>query len=249
MKPTVILLVVLSVSAAAYDYRYAYSAPTPGPNPRGCWGGGGGGPTYVVQDGPVPYVYKISAEPPTGSIYSSFPCPGGPGAWGIGEHWNYFYITNYDTSWIYKTTTTGSLVSSFLSGVPHPAGLCYRYSGSQQYLHVAFPDENYIGLLDTTTGSLVSTLPGPGTEPTACGPNSGPWFVADAGTGTVYEYGVPVATGIGAPVGFYSCELTRGPWTWEFFVVDDATDSILVYRKVTVNVGPASLGRVKALYR
>jgi hypothetical protein len=117
------------------------------------------------------------------------------------------------------------------------------------YLHVAFPDENYIGLLDTTTGSLVSTIAGPGTEPTSCGPNSDAWFIVDAGTHAVYEYGVPVATGIGAPTGFHSLETTRGPWTEKFFVVDDATDSILVYGKVTVNVGPASLGRVKALYR
>jgi hypothetical protein len=118
------------------------------------------------------------------------------------------------------------------------------------YLHVAFPDENYIGLINTTTGSLVSTIAGPGTEPTACGPNSDAWFIVDAGTHAVYEYGVPVVTGIRAPVGFDSCELARGPWTWGFFVVDDATDSILMYRNVTImGVGPASLGRVKALYR
>jgi len=244
IKTTIIIVASLAftaVGAYAYVYELDRSFPTPGPNPRGCWGGGGF-PLYIVQDGAAPIVYRVSQS---GQVLSSFPCPGGPGAWGIALYkYNYFYITNHETSWFYQTTT-GSLISSFLGPLPNPADLCNRF---YDYLYVAYPHQNLIGLINPTTGSLLSTLAGPGTEPTACGPNSGAWFIADAGTHAVYEYGVPVVTGIGAPTGFDSLEIGRGPWTEEFYVVDDATDRVLVYSNVTA-VEPASLGRVKALYR
>ncbi|MEE9455899.1 MAG: hypothetical protein V3W11_01965, partial [bacterium] len=90
-------------------------------------------------------------------------------------------------------------------------------------LLVAIPDRNVIALLDRTTGSLIRTYAGPGSRPTGtCG--YAHHYIADAGTHTVYEDGVPIITGIQTPVGLSSLWYGGPPYDQEMYVIDDATD-------------------------
>lgn len=238
----VILYVCLSGASYGDAWKLYASYPTPGPNPRGYSGHGTAG--YIVMDGPNPYVYRYSWE--QGSIRWSFPAPGGPGAWGIYYYNPTFYVTNNRTSWIYTTTKQGSIISSFLCPFDGPADLDYRGS-FPPCLHVAIPDRNIIALVDKDTGSLVRTIPGPGRRPTGCC-GYAHLYVADAATHTVYENGVPIVTGMQKPVGLGYAAVTAPPYDIDLFVVDDATDYFYVYFNVT-GVEPASLGRVKALFK
>ena len=223
-------------------WRFVASYPTPVFDPRG-YQTGGISFGYVVRAGPTPYVYGFQLD--TGSIVSSFPAPGGAGAWGItGSPTSGFYVSNNTTSWIYKVTSTGSVVSSFLCPVAGPADIDFLWYTYQ--LCIAIPDQNIIAVVDRTTGSLVSTFAGPGSRPTACcGYQT--TLIADAATHTVYENGVPVITGIATPVGADEDASTDNDYYVMLYVVDDATDHIYYYNK-TVEVAPASLGRVKALF-
>ncbi len=223
-------------------WRFVASYPTPVSNPRGyqVYSISRG---YVVSAGSTPYVYWYYLL--NGSILSSFPAPGGAGAWGItGSPLSGFYVSNNRTSWIYKVTETGSVISSFLCPVARPADMDLRWS--PRNLYIAIPDRNIIAVVNEDTGSLVSTFKGPGSRPTACcGYQT--TLIADAATHTIYENGVPVITGIETPVGADWDATTDNDYSVTLFVADDATDRIYIYIK-TVAVLPASLGRVKALF-
>jgi hypothetical protein len=229
-------------AACAYTWRLVASYPVPVSNPRGYRVG----PLfygYIVDAGSIPYVYYFLL--PTGSIFSSFPAPGGPGAWGITGLYEESYISNNRTSWIYKITSTGSVISSFRCPLPGPADMNINWM--TRYMEIAIPDRNVIAVVDTTTGSLVRTFVGPGSRPTACcGYQT--TLIVDAATHTVYENGVPVITGIDTPVGADENFTTDNDYDLWLYVVDDATDRIYWYERV-LTVVPASLGRVKALFR
>jgi hypothetical protein len=233
--------VVVVAAAATWDLYASY--PTPGPNPRG-YTSEDEFTGYIVQDGPTPYVYRMYWY--SSKVLASFPAPGGAGAWGIcrGPGSNLF-LSNGTTSWIYKITTTGSVVSSFRCPLAGPADLD-RGFGSK--LYVPIPGRNVIAVLDENTGSLVSTFSGPGSRPTACGGYPGEFFVADSATHAVYEEGKPVITAIRTPTGFGNIALMVDGSVAGIYVADDATNYIYFYRNASP-VAPASLGRVKALFR
>ncbi len=239
---------LLALAGAAFfvgeagGWKLMASYPTPVSNPRG-YQTGGISFGYVLGAGPTPYVYGFRLD--TGSIVSSFPAPGGAGAWGItGSPSSGFYVSNNRTSWIYKVTGTGSVISSFRCPVPGPADMDLRWYPRD--LYVAIPDRNIIAVVDETTGSLVSTFKAPGSRPTACcGYQT--TLIADSATHTIYENGVPVITGIETPVGADWDATTDNDYSVALFVADDATDRIYIYQK-TEGVAPASLGRVKALF-
>ena len=151
-------LATLVTSNAMANWGVVSSCPTPCDEPRGLDG------SYLVGDGLSPYVYSVSLK--TGSVFSSFPAPGGPGACGIAyiteEN---FLLSNHLTSWIYKMTKTGSVLRSFRCPLPGPAGIGYAY-GTR--LEVAIPSMNVIAVVNPITGSLVRTISGPGLKPTAC---------------------------------------------------------------------------------
>jgi hypothetical protein len=235
-----ICLAFIVNAATAYTWRLVASYPVPVPNPRG-YRVAGFGYGYIIEAGSIPYVYYFGLF--TGSIISSFPAPGGAGAWGITDLYEESYISNNRTSWIYKVTSTGSVISSFRCPVPGPADM--NRSWMTRYLEIAIPDRNVIAVVDATTGSLVSTFAGPGSRPIACcGYQT--TLIVDAATHTVYENGVPVITGINTPVGADE-NFTTDYELW-LYVVDDATDRIYWYER-TLAVAPASLGRVKALFK
>ncbi len=73
-------------------------------------------------------------------------------------------------------------------------------------------------------------------------------LISDSATHAIYEDGVPVITGIQTPVGIddgYTVGQDIGRFIW---VVEAATNYIYRYDQWT-GVEPASLGRVKALFR
>ena len=241
---------LLALAGAAFfvgeadGWRLVASYPTPGPNPRGyafTYSSAG----YIVMGGANPYVYYYDWG--LGSIRSSFPAPGGAGAWGIARERQapHLFITNNQTSWIYDTNMQGSVYNSFRCPFNGPADCDFTW---YRRLVVAIPDRNIIALLNYTTGSLIGTYAGPGRQPTGAGGYVHS-LVADAGTQTVYEDGIPVITGIETPVGFCIDWYIQPPSDVFMYLVDDATDRYYLYRRWYAAVEPASLGRVKALFR
>ena len=73
---TVALITVIPPAAAAWGILS--SCPAPCDEPRDITPIAEG---YLVGDGPTPYIYEMSFK--TGSVYSSFPAPRGPGAGGL----------------------------------------------------------------------------------------------------------------------------------------------------------------------
>lgn len=236
------------VSGAGYGtpvWKLYASYPAPGPNPRGYWSNVSAA-GYIVMDGPDPYVFRYWWE--RNSVLSSFPAPGGAGAWGIFLFTDTFYITNNRTSWIYETTRQGSVTNSFRCPFDGPADVDFKASFPGG-LMIAIPDRNLLALLNRTTGSLLGTYAGPGSRPTGCS-GYGHLYVADGGTHTVYENGTPVITGIQTPVGLCAGWMGTPPYDVHLYVVDDATDRYYFYMRYSEGgVFAASFGRVKALFK
>ena len=245
MKRVNALAVLISFAAANATtgaWKLYASYPTPGPNPRGYWSGGPEA-GYIVMDGANPYIYFYWWI--RSSIISSFRAPGGAGAWGIArETSGDFFITNGRTSWIYETTSQGSVLNSFRCPFDGPADCEFAWPG----FIVAIPDRNIIALLNRTTGSVIGTYAGPGRRPTGCG-GYAHFYVADAATHNVYEDGVPIITGIQTPVGFSYTWSMAPPYDISLYVIDDATDHYYFYHRDDLAILPASLGRVKALFK
>ena len=204
---------------------------------------------YLVGDGPTPYIYEISFK--TGSVDSSFPAPGGPGAWGITDIPNkvVLYLSNNRTSWIYKITTAGSVLSSYRCPLPGPAGISW---GGPNRLEVTIPDLNVVAALDLKEGYLISAFRGPGLRPTSC--IGVDWeFIGDAGTHTIYGGGrsrwYPIVTGIEKPAGLSAYEYIKDTDPWKGLYIVDAATKYIYNCEDNAPVTPASLGRVKALFQ
>jgi hypothetical protein len=232
------VLAAVTASSAAANWGIVSSCPTPPGEPRGLHG------QYLVCDGPTPYVYRVYLK--TGSVYSSVPAPGGPGAWGIaggGEAYELF-ISNYRTSWIYKVTTTGSVARSFLCPFPGPAGMNSQWP---YVLEIAIPEMNLIAIVNRKTGAALSVVPGPGQIPTACSGWAGQ-YVTDAGTHGLYARGQLVIENLEFPTGVWKGEEPIGDCgPHEYYLVDGATKQIYsIYSDAAV--APASVGRIKALF-
>jgi hypothetical protein len=203
---------------------------------------------YLVGDGPTPYIYEVSFK--TGSVYSSFPAPGGEGAWGIteGPGENTLYLSNYVTSRVYRITTTGSVIGSYVCPLSGPAGISW---GAAKQIELTIPSLNVVAALDAKEGYLISAFRGPGVRPTACLGEYGE-YLGDAGTHTVYyrpkSTWYPIITDIETPVGLSAYRYINDtePSTG-LYIVDAATKYIYNYED-NAPVSPASLGRVKALF-
>jgi DNA-binding beta-propeller fold protein YncE len=251
MKKFALWCGLLALAGAAFfvgeagAYKLLGSFPTPGPEPRGISFDGG---HCIVDDGPDgSYVYQVDFS--SGSIYSSFPAPGGSGAWGVslGAELGQMFVSNYETSWIYQVTRTGSLLGSFLCPLPHPADMETSY---RDELHIAIPDHNLIAVVDARTGSFLRAYAGPGTRPTSVG-GYGCHLIADADEGKIWytHYHTWVLTGFENPTGVTGFATIDTRSIEVFYVVDAADDTVYVWGSEWVAVAPASLGRVKALFR
>lgn len=229
----------------AAAWKFLGSFPTPGAEPRGISYDAG---EYIVDDGAGgAYVYRVDFY--NGSVRSSFPAPGGRGAWGVsrGVEWGQLFVSNYRTSWIYHVTRNGSVLGSFVCPIAHPADM---EMGSGRELHVAIPGSNLVAVVNGATGSLVSSYAGPGTRPTSVG-GYGAVVIADADVGKIWHRHRQtwILSGFKNPTGVSALMTIDCRSVEEFFVVDAADDTVYVWGSDWCAVAPASLGRVKALFR
>ena len=123
MKATVLILLagilVLAGIVTATGWIIVSSYPAPAPNARGVAFNAPYG-LSVLCDGTPPRVYSVHKP----SEYISLAVP--TGAWGL-SRWREWgtdlVVSNYNTSYIYRLTTTGSVISSFRCPRDHPADM------------------------------------------------------------------------------------------------------------------------------
>jgi hypothetical protein len=204
---------------------------------------------YALADGTPPVIYRLA---PNGSLVGSFTVTIPSGARGVSYN-NYpndrMWLSNRLNGYIYVLTMTGSLTGSFVCPVGSPYGLGYSYDNpiNGRGLYAACRDENLIVRLDQSSGSLLSSFAGPATAVVAFDD----FFAADLNTNYLYwdYYGswqvldtLPARPlGVGANVMWETDPVT-------YLYVLCANGYIYRYFGWTA-VEPASLGRVKALYR
>ncbi len=247
-----IALFVLALAAAASVQAWPPEIVGSFPAPPGTWDVAADKQweVYALADGTPPTVYKLS--PYFGSIVGSFTVPIPSGARGISYNsssYDRMWISNRLNGYIYVLTMTGSLMSSFLCPVGTPFGLGYSDSSHSHGPGVFASSrlENLIILLDETTGSLLSSFAGPATAIVAFDD----WFAGDLYTNYLYwdYYGswqvldtLPARPlGVGTSVYWPTDQ-------WVYLYVLCANGYIYVYEGYSA-VAPASLGRLKALFR
>jgi hypothetical protein len=208
------------------------------------------GPLYALVDGTPPTIYSLNRYNGsiTGSLSLSIPS-GARGitydAYGAERIW----VSNRINRHVYRLTTAGSLSGSFACPGGAPYGLGYSFYNPQHGpgLFVTCRDENLIVRMDPTTGSLLSSFAGP--ESVVIGYDE--WLCVDRNSNYLYwdyyrEWRVldtlparpwGVATNVMWPT---------DQWVQVYVLCHDGY--IYRYEGATA-VAPASLGRVKALYR
>ena len=204
---------------------------------------------FVLVNAASPTVCELTTS---GSFLGSFSVPVPGGARGItydGYSWSSVFISNRINGYIYKLTTAGSLTGSFPCPAGAPYGLGYSDFNPRHGwgLFAACRDAGCIARLDATTGSLWSTFAGPAAAVVAYDDffaavrssddvhwdYNGPWQVFDSMPANV----AGLAAGVDWPTD-----------QWISLFVLCRNDYIYHYEGYTA-VAPASLGRVKALYR
>ncbi len=207
------------------------------------------GPLCVLVAGTTPTVYELTTE---GSVKASFRVPVGSGARGLtydryANDW--LWVSNRINGYIYRLTTAGSLLASFRCPLGPPYGLGYTLYNPRhgRGLFAACREQNLVARLDPTTGSLLATFAGPAAAVVAYDD----FFAADRNSNNLYwdYYGswqvldrLPARPyGVGAWVEWPTD-------VWVYLYVLCANGFIYRYYGVT-GVAPASLGRVKALFR
>jgi hypothetical protein len=209
------------------------------------------GPLYALVGGAAPTVFTLNYW--NGSITGSFSIPLPNGARGIattGYNPTDMWISNRLNGFLYRLDTTGSLLSSFACPGGTPFGLGgYRfgYEPDEGYLTVSCRDENVVWRVNHTTGSLVSSFAGPATA--VIGYDE--WLAVDRHTSYLYwnYYGSwqILDTLPAQPWGVATNVMwTIGTGIRAYVLCHDGY--IYHYSGYTA-VAPASLGRVKALFR
>jgi len=235
-----IALAVTAGGASATTWRLYHSDPVPAPKVRGCsWGDS---PYYyVLTDGTPPRIWPYIVNIPKFGNPMELDIP--TGAWGL-EYYpplDEFWVTHHDNSYIYRLSTTGSLLSSFRCPKDHPADIAMGVFSKINEVAVAIPDENLV-LYMNTAGSVVSSEPGPGSRVTAAA-----LAVGDEATHTVYTWdGTFTVNATGGLI-----PLAQQGSRYYFLQVTDMTSGTfqLWEHDPAPAVLPASLGRVKALFR
>jgi len=228
----------LVVNVGGTGWVVVASYPAPAPNARGIAIGDVPYGTSILCDGSPPRIYDLFRP----SEYITLAVP--EGAWGL-RCWesDTILVSNYNNSYIYKLTSSGSVISSFRCPKAHPADL------SGWALYVAIPDEN-LAIEITTTGSILSSFRGPGTRLTAIDAcNSTEAVLGDPATHKVYFLGY--GTGhLDGPVAVCADRLADGPPYVHILVVDRTTNYVYLFKWVGYEaVAPVSFGRIKALFK
>jgi hypothetical protein len=205
---------------------------------------------FVLIDATPPTVCELTTS---GSLLGSFGVPVPAPARGItydGRNWSRFFISNRTNGYIYRLTTVGSLVGSFRcpAGTPYGLGFTDTYNPHGTGLFAACRDAGYIARLNATTGSLLSTFAGPAAAVVTYDDffagvrNSNDAYWDYNRVWQVFETMPARPLGIAAGVDWPIFD----QWVKMYILCQDG----YVYRYEGYNaVAPASLGRVKALYR
>jgi len=236
----IIVTALAFTGASATTWRLLASYTAPAPNVKGCsWGDD---PRYyVLTDGSPPRIWGFHVSEPHFRNPILIPVP--TGTWGIEFYppLDEFWVTHFKNSYIYRLSTAGSLLSSFRCPKDHPADIAMGVFSKINEVAVAIPDENLI-LYMTTTGSVVSSETGPGSRVTATA-----LAVGDEGTHTVYTWDGDFR--VSAPGGVVSAA-HQGNRYYNVWVTDMASNTFQFWgHDPEPAIDPASLGRVKALFR
>lgn len=199
-----------------------------------------------------PYIYhsdysgtRIHQTTTTGSVVRTI--PGRSGILGVDFTGTYFWICCYTSPYyIYQLTSAGSVVRSF-SGLA--AGYGCTFDGTYVWVSSA---RSYNVYRFTTTGSFVTSFRGPGSFPGGLDwangylwlgdwPSSGAGIFRLTTTGSVVESYRPVPSG-GRSAGV--------AWDGSYIWYSDYSNSY-IYQMDTVltSVVPASVGKIKSIYR
>jgi hypothetical protein len=211
------------------------------------------GPLYALVGGSKPTVFVLNDN--NGSIIQSFRVPVPNGSRGITyeTYPSRMWVSNRINRHVYRLTTTGSLAGSFVcpGGAPYGLGYSYFSAPHGRGLFVTCRDENLVLNVDSITGSVIGSFAGPASaalEYDDC-------FCVDRDSNYLYW-------------DYYSewrvlDTLPARPWGVATGV-DKTTDQAIGVRSFVLcdngyiycysgtesgNVAPASLGRVKALFR
>ncbi len=246
MKRQLFFTLVLSVaatSAFAGNLTIVSSFPSQIDFRRGLdYAGGYFGYLYEASNDPS---NKIMVYDTTGSLIRTIPTV--PDTFGIEVFSNgYIYVNTYHSGYVYRLTSEGSVVSSF-PGPAYGFGLTY---GWDNYYYFASATAGKIYVL-TGSGSVVRSFPQPGflVGGLDFDNNAGNLWISDSlglfycnTMGSILDSFVP-APGAGWPTGV--C------WDAAYVWYHDYNSPGYVYKaQVTFSsIAPASLGRVKALFR
>jgi hypothetical protein len=208
------------------------------------------GPLYALVDGTPPMLFTMDRY--NGSITGSFNLQVPAGARGVTYDAygpEQLWVSNRRNRHIYRLTVTGFLMASFECPEGVPFGLGYSYYNPQhgQGLFATCRNENCIVNVNATTGSLIGTFAGPASAPL----EYDDWFCVDRASDYLYwdyngEWQIldtlparpwSVATNVLWPI---------DQWVQVYVLCHDGY--IYRYEGYTA-VAPASLGRVKALFR
>jgi hypothetical protein len=205
---------------------------------------------FALVDGNPPTVYQLKYW--SGSIVGSFTVRVPRGARGI-TYSQYptrmIYISNRVNGYIYEIPMASSIVSSFVCRVGKPYGLTYSETCRHGTgLFVACRDENLIARMDPSNGLLLSSFAGPAAAVTGfdyC-------FAVDRYTRFLYwdYYGAwEVIDTLPARLWGVAVGLYGKPYDEGILGHVLCRDGYIYYYDGYIAVAPASLGRVKALFR
>jgi hypothetical protein len=198
----------------------------------------------------------FTLTPWNGSITGSFAIPVPNGARGIATTGGYLvkmWVSNRLNGFLYRLDTNGSLVGSFAcpGGTPYGLGGYMYFGPNPGYLMVSCRDDNQIIRVNPTTGSLESSFSGPATA--VIGYDD--WLAVDRYTSYLYwnyygswevldtlparPWGVTTAVHgtTDQAIGVSSYVLCHNGYIYRYNGIAGGA------------VAPASLGRVKTLFR
>jgi DNA-binding beta-propeller fold protein YncE len=245
----VTLAVALAAAAGAQSWPPRLVASFPAPPGARDVAFEGWGPLYVLAPGTPSRLYKLTTS---GSITASFTVSLPAGARGIayeGYSPSRIWVSNRLNGYIYAFTTAGSLTSSFRCPVGKPYGLGFSvYNPTHgSGLFASCRDENRIVRLNPTTGSLLSSFAGPASA--VIGYDD--WLCVDRDSNYLYwdfnrEWRV-LDTLPARPYGVATGVLWPTDVDVSAFVL--CRNAYIYFYMGYTAVAPASLGRVKALFR
>ena len=205
------------------------------------------GMAHATQHGRLYHVSNTSdiiyATDTAGSVIKSFACPGD--TWGVEGGQHYFWTcTRSATGVIYRINTSGSIEASF----PAPANAT-GITRDETHLWVSSGTSDYVYRI-TTTGSLVASFAAPAGESAGLDWDGTYLWLADGATAGSAIYRLTTA---GSVVWSFEVPFGRAAgvaWDGTHIWYCSSTTPKYVYRVTAggIGVGPASFGRIKALF-